>query len=240
MQTEINHKEHDMWDALNMEYEDAYKNNPYKEALVKDAISRLEPGSRVLDLGCGTGAPVAQMLAAAGMIVVGTDVAPRMVELAKRCCKGEFQVANMIDYEPEGTFDAIFIIYSHLGLTYSAFHAVVSKLVPALSPNGLLAIGQSPADMIEADNPCWDETHTYVSGYDLPFWGKPFATLMFTKVGQRRFLESAGLEVIYDTIDTFQPDNANCAAERQQYIIARRRPGQTVGPPRPLPSRQDN
>jgi 2-polyprenyl-3-methyl-5-hydroxy-6-metoxy-1,4-benzoquinol methylase len=62
------------WDGLNIEYEHAYLNNPYKKAVVKNAITRLKPGSRVLDVGCGTGVPVAQMLADAGMDVVGTDV----------------------------------------------------------------------------------------------------------------------------------------------------------------------
>jgi SAM-dependent methyltransferase len=232
-------REHDMWDALNLDYELAYQDNPYKKALVRYAIQNLKPGSRVLDIGCGTGVPVAQMLDAAGMAVVGTDVAPQMVHHARKRCGGVFQVVDMVDYEPQGTFDAIFIIYSHLGLTYSDFHRVVSRVVQALKPGGLLAIGQSPADMVPMDDSSWDKTHTYVSGYNLPFWGKPFPTLMLTRAGQREFLESAGLEVIYDTLDIFQPDNSICAAEHQHYIIAKRRPGESVLSPQPLPERQD-
>jgi hypothetical protein len=62
---------------------------------------------------------------------------------------------------------------------------------------------------------------------------------MLTRAGQRRFLESAGLEIIYDTLDMFQPDNPNCAAEQQHYIIAKRRPGKPVLLPQPLPERED-
>lgn len=76
--------EKDMWDGLNIEYENAYQDNPFKKACVAKAIMLLSPGKRVLDVGCGTGVPVAQMLAEAGLDVEGTDVAPNMVKLAQR------------------------------------------------------------------------------------------------------------------------------------------------------------
>ena len=231
--------EHEMWNDLNLEYEAAYQENPYKKALIHHAIQNLASGSRVLDIGCGTGVPVAQMLDAAGMSVVGTDVAPQMVRHARERCGGTFHVVDMVDYEPQGTFDAVFIIYSHLGLTYSAFHRVVSRVVQALAPNGLLAIGQSPADKVPYNDSHWDQTHTYLSGYNLPFWGQPFATLMLTRQGQRGFLESAGLEIIYDTLDVFQPNNPNCAAEKQHYIMAKRKASDPVFPPQPFPERED-
>lgn len=229
-------EEHDMWDALNIEYETAYGDNPLKKACIAHAITLLPPGSRVLDIGCGTGVPVAQMLSQAGMDVTGTDVAPNMVSLAgQRVAKGTFVVADMVDYEPEGAFDAIFIIYSHLGLSYRAFHAAVSRLVRSLRPNGLLAIGQSVADAVLADDPAWDPTHAYVEGYDLPFWGEPFATLMFTRQGQKAWLQSMGLEVVYDDVGVFRPANERCDPETQQYVIARRKGEGEVREPKPLP-----
>jgi len=230
-------EERDMWDGLNIEYELAYRHNPFKKACVAAAIKLLGPGLRVLDVGCGTGVPVSQMLAEAGMEVVGTDVAPNMVKHAQKRVKGTFTVADMVDYQPEGSYAGIFIIYSQLGLSYAAFHAAVSKLSKSLKPGGLLVIGQSPADgeKVPADAPEWDETRSFVEGYNLPFWGKPFATLMFTREGQKDFLRSMGLEIVYDTSNVFQPDNEACHPERQQYVIARRHGDQPVTPPRPLP-----
>jgi SAM-dependent methyltransferase len=230
-------QEHEMWDDLNIQYEHAYRNNPFKKACVEHAIANLKPGSRVLDIGCGTGVPVAKMLAKAEMQVVGTDVAPNMVAIAQRAVEGEFQVADMVDYQPEGTFDAIFVIYSQLGLTYAAFHKAAYKFAQALRPGGFFVIGQSATDGdVPADDTAWDATRSYVEGYNLPFWGEPFPTLMFSRQAQRSFLESMGLTIVYDTLNDFQPDNPKCDVEHQQYIIAQLKGNVVTGEPLPAPS----
>jgi len=99
----------EVFEDLNIEYENAYKNNPFKKACVRKAISLLKPGSRVLDVGCGTGVPVAAMLAEARMEVTGIDIAPKMIEIAEKEVKGRFLVADCLDYEPEGSYDAVFV-----------------------------------------------------------------------------------------------------------------------------------
>lgn len=99
----------DVFEDLNIEYENAYKNNPFKKACVRKAISLLKPGARVLDVGCGTGVPVAAMLAEAGLDVTGIDIAPKMIEIARAEVKGRFLVADCLEYEPEGSFDAVFV-----------------------------------------------------------------------------------------------------------------------------------
>lgn len=230
-------EEHDMWDDLNIQYEHAYRNNPYKKACVSEAIKLLRPESKILDVGCGTGVPVSQMLADAGMHVHGTDVAPNMIKHAQSRVKGTFEVANMVNYEPKDTYAAVFIIYSQLGLSYSAFHAAMYRLAKSLQPGGLMVIGQSPAQAgkIPEDAPEWDETRTFVDGYNLPFWGEDFLTLMFTREGQKSFLQSMGFQILYDTVDIFQPDNPKCHPETQQYIIAQLPEGTDVSKPKPEP-----
>ncbi|KAK0936164.1 hypothetical protein LTR29_012262 [Friedmanniomyces endolithicus] len=228
----------DVFEDLNIEYENAYKNNPFKKACVRKAISLLKPGARVLDVGCGTGVPVAAMLAEAGLDVTGIDIAPKMIEIARAEVKGRFLVADCLEYEPEGSFDAVFIIYSQLSLSYADVHAMVYRLAKSLSPDGLMCVGQDAADLhVPADDPHWDKTHTYAEDFNLPFWGKPFKTLLLTRQGQQEFLTSMGLDIVCETFDFFRPDNPACGQEHQQYVIAQRRDSNPLLPPKPLPKR---
>lgn len=227
----------ELFDGLNVEYENAYRDNPFKKACINKAITLLDPGARVIDVGCGTGVPVSQMLADAGMEVHGFDIAPKMVEYArKRVPNGTFEVSDMLEYKPQGEFAGIFIIYSHLQLDYASFHFAVFNVAKALKPEGLLVIGQSPTDTrVPAGDPAFDETKSYVEGYNLPFWGKPLPTFMMSREGQLEFLRSMGFEIVYETVDDFQPNNPKCGVETQQYIIARRANNTPLNPPKPLP-----
>jgi len=228
----------ELFDGLNVEYENAYRNNPFKKNCISHAISLLKPGSRVLDVGCGTGVPVSQMLADAGMQVTGIDIAPKMIEYARqRVPNARFEAIDMLEYQPkENDNDGVFIIYSHLQLDYKSFHSGTHRLAQSLKKNGLLAIGQSPTDTkVPTDDPAFDETKSYVEGYNLPFWGKPLDTFMMSREGQKNFLQSMGMEIVYETVDDFQPDNPKCDVETQQYIIARRLDDKPIDPPQPLP-----
>ncbi|TKA74274.1 hypothetical protein B0A55_06203 [Friedmanniomyces simplex] len=226
----------EVFEPLNIEYENAYKNNPYKKACVQKAISILKPGSRVLDVGCGTGVPVSSTLAEAGLKVTGIDIAPKMIEIAQSKVQGDFRVADCVQYQPQGKFDAIFIIYSQLSLKYADVHAMIFRLAESLSSGGLICVGQDAADdHVPDDDPHWDKTHTYAEDFNLPFWGKPFKTLLLTRQGQQDFLTSMGFEVVSETLDVFQPDNPACDPEHQQYVIARRPNDDPLSPPKPLP-----
>jgi len=225
----------DLFDQLNIDYERAYRDNKFKVSCVRKAISMLPPGSRVLDVGCGTGIPVSEMLSEAGLQVVGCDISPRMIEFAQERVKGSFIVSDMLEYKPEGKFAGVFIIFSHLQLSYADFYSAAYKYANTLQAGGILAIGQMPSDSYVKDESCYDETRTYVEDYDAPFMGEPLPTLMLSAKGQRNFLSSMGLEIVSDAIDTFQPNNEKCEPEEQQYIIARRPNEQPLAQPKPHP-----
>lgn len=100
---------------------------------------RLE-GGRVLDLGCGSGIPVARDLAALGHSVVGVDGSMQQIVRARRNVPAaEFIEADMCEVEFEtGSFDAVGAFYSITHVPPAQQGDLVSKIALWLRPGGRL------------------------------------------------------------------------------------------------------
>ena len=108
---------------------------------------RLAPGSRVLDVCCGSGAsalPAAAMVGPMGS-VLGIDVAEKLLELAraKAAARGlanaEFRFGDMLDLRlPESHFDAVVCVFGIFFVPDMA--AAVRSLWKVVRPGGRLAI----------------------------------------------------------------------------------------------------
>src|SRR5215207_209935 len=79
------------YDALSARYDQAYGGDAKYQAWLAELLSNLPRESRVLDLGCGSGIPVAKTLAAAGHRVTGVDIS-------------EVQIARAREAVPEAEF----------------------------------------------------------------------------------------------------------------------------------------
>lgn len=73
----------------------------------------LESGSRVVELGCGTGIPVGRALSSS-FDYFGVDISPEMVRRAeKNCPDGRFQAIDMASVSlPSGSVTAMVAFYS--------------------------------------------------------------------------------------------------------------------------------
>lgn len=93
----------------------------------------LSNNARVLDIGCGTGVPFAQLLVERGYQVVGIDISSRMVQLAKKNVpQATFRELSMTDLDYEEEFDGIVASYSMLLLDPPRFKNVAQKIVNSL------------------------------------------------------------------------------------------------------------
>jgi SAM-dependent methyltransferase len=191
---------------------------------------------RILDVGCGTAVPVSKLLADEGFEVHGFDISHEMVQLARFNVSGTFEQNNMVDFQPQHSYTAVFIIFSQLELSYAQLHAAVWKMVQALEPNGLLVIGQTPADNYMTDD-CQSNKNkkAYYQDCPIPFFGKQHPTLAMTANGQRDFLTSMGLVILDELDGVFQPNSPVCDKEYQQYIIAQLPEGVIPVKPEPKP-----
>ena len=108
----------------------------------------LEPGMRVLDVGCGPGRH-ANALARLGLEVVGVDISQRFVDLATEAAPpgATFQRADARDLRFDAEFDAaISLCQGAFGLTggpgapLDGDGAVLAGMARALHPGGVLAV----------------------------------------------------------------------------------------------------
>ena len=109
----------EQWDA-------ARRNSAWNDRLWIQAFARkLSPGSRVLDLGCGGGDPVARLLVEHRMHVTGVDASPEMIALAQnRMPEQEWIVADMRQLALGRRFDGILAWDSYFHLAHEAQRAM--------------------------------------------------------------------------------------------------------------------
>ena len=216
------------FEKLGIDYEHAYGNNPLKKACIERTISLLSDSDgkdhTVLDVGCGTGKPVSEMLATAGLKVTGIDISPEMIKHAQSRIEGDFIVADLLGYKPETLYDAVVISFSLLQLTaYSEFYDLMIAYANAVRPGGYLVIGTMPADNYVKDEADYDETGTYTVDYLTPFMGVMEKTFMLTAQGLVDYVTTMGFSVVSNEVGVFYVHDPRCVPEDQQYVIAQRK-----------------
>lgn len=99
---------------------------------------RLQPGMRVLDIGCGFGEALAQAAERCGVQGVGVTLSVRQAELARERCRGLPVEIRVADYRGlDEPFDAVYSIgmFEHVGPRhYREYFEVVRR---CLAPEGL-------------------------------------------------------------------------------------------------------
>ena len=113
---------------------------PRREWTAK-VLARLNGPGDVLELGCGGGMPVGQLLVDAGHSYVGVDVSPRQLDLAH----GHLPDANLIcgdavDQFAAASFDAVFMLYAITHIPREHWRSVVDSIAGWLRPGGVFLV----------------------------------------------------------------------------------------------------
>lgn len=197
------------FDALGLGYEQAFGHQPARRAALDWIVAQLPAGARVLDVGCGTGRPTAEVLAAAGHAVTGIDVSATMVELARRQVPGaRFEQADVRDFAAaDASWDAVCAFFSLLQMPRRDLDATLRRIAGWLAPGGAFVLAAVPVDIEELD---------------IEFMGQPLRVTSYPTERYLELLRGAGLEIVDVRTDRFQPDYPGMGEEEDLFVYARR------------------
>ncbi|MDR0474628.1 MAG: class I SAM-dependent methyltransferase [Treponema sp.] len=77
--------------------------------LVKDFSLKIKPNGKILDIGCGTGYPIAKYFSDNGFSVVGIDISENMLQKAmgQKIKNAQFILCDFFAYKPIDKYDGI-------------------------------------------------------------------------------------------------------------------------------------
>jgi SAM-dependent methyltransferase len=201
----------ELFDAIGAGYEDAFGRPPVVDRAMRRLLAVLPPAARVLDIGSGTGRPVAQELVAAGHRVTGLDVSAVMVELARaQVPEAEFLHVDVRHWvSPDGTWDAVCAFFPFLQMSRSDTAGVLAKIARWLVPGGHLMLITVPLD---------------VERLPFEFLGHQAELTSFAPTALTELVSAAGLDIVATDLELFQPDKSGAGAE-EHLLVTARRPG---------------
>jgi SAM-dependent methyltransferase len=199
----------ELFDAIGSGYEVEFGRPPVVPRAVRELLSVLPPAARVLDIGSGTGRPVAEDLVAAGCRVTGLDVSAVMVEVATAQVPGaEFIHTDVRTWtSPPESWDAVCAYFPFLQMPRADTEAVLRDIARWLVPGGYLSLITVPMD---------------AEAVPVEFLGHLVRITSFSAQDLEARITAAGLTVVSTHSEVFAPDEPGVQPEEHLFITARR------------------
>jgi SAM-dependent methyltransferase len=127
------------YNAVSVRYDDEYGGETKYRAWLGELREQIPPGGAVLDLGCGSGLPVARDLAAAGYRVTGVDISDVQIHRARELVPAaQFIRADItsVEFEP-ASFDAVVSFFALIHVPVNDQPLLLLRIGRWLRPGGL-------------------------------------------------------------------------------------------------------
>ncbi|TDC22822.1 class I SAM-dependent methyltransferase [Kribbella albertanoniae] len=152
------------YDELSARYDEAYGSETKYGDWLQALLTQLPARAQVLDLGCGSGVPVAKVLAEAGHVVTGVDISEVQVARAReRVPAATFLQADATTLDlAADSFDAIVSFYALIHIPLDEQEALLQRIGTWLRPGGsfVATIGSG----------AWTGAEENWLGGDVPMW----------------------------------------------------------------------
>ena len=183
------------YDYIAAEWHRNIRGQPYLDRVlgyVDKLLEDLPLGSKVLDLGCGTGNPIAKHIVGRGFRVVGVDQSKEMLKIAKTVVPAaELIHGDMVEIQFAEKFAAA-VVWDSIFHTERRHHAAIfRKLADSLEIGGklLLSVGGSDAGDSET------------AGFTSEMFGHTFFYSGYEPKITHTLLENEGFEIIVWEVD---------------------------------------
>lgn len=161
------------------------------DRLLGQRVSKLDEGSRILEIGCGDGRTARRLVER--FEVVGVDLSEKQLQLACAAAPGAtFLLADIMELDfPVASYDAVTAFYSFMHIPRDRHPDLLARIRRWLKPGGLFL-----APMSTLGGP--DRTERWL-GVDMFFSGWDAET-------NARLVREAGFEVLVDeVIEMWEP-----------------------------------
>ena len=177
---------------------DKFNNDRYLEKL----HGLMKPHSTILDIGCGSGKPVATFFTSRGHKVIGLDISKEQVKLAKlNVPSGQFEIRDMSTLSKgEFSVDVVVSLYAIFHIPRELHLEMLKKINSFLPESGLLLITMGSSD--------WE-------GSNKDFFGAEMYWSQYGREKNSEIVKEAGFELLMDEV-------ADIGGEQPQVMLGRK------------------
>lgn len=152
------------YDVVSLRYDEAYGAETKYHSLLVDLCGRVPTGGTVLDVGCGSGVPVARTLAAAGYRVTGIDISEVQIRRAReQVPQAEFIRADATTASFDAaSFDAVVSFFALIHVPLTEQPPLLRKIAEWLRPGGCFVATMGHGE--------WTGTEENWLGGGAPMW----------------------------------------------------------------------
>lgn len=138
-----------------------------REKYLKKLITFMPANAQVLELGCGAGIPMTQILSE-HFQVTGIDISSQQLSLARQNVpQAKFILSDMVNLEFESNyFDAIVAFYSITHVPRLEHKQLLSNIYRMLKKGGLMMLTMGYGDSPDTISPDWFGSPMFFSHFD--------------------------------------------------------------------------